>query len=140
MSHFYCFLIKRDNKLLIKGLSFNKIDWYLLPKNLREVNNHPELVKNFNVEKCLKQKRVGQRPKIKITKAVKEEYLNDSNAFIFKNKLLEKDNSLTEDSICNQIKKLDEIAKEVEDEVIDEGNLNFLSQNKRGKSINVLVK
>lgn len=102
MKEFFCFLFKRDDNLLIKGLSFDKLNWYVIPKDKRLVKFHPMLTKYFNVEKCMKQKSVNRHPAIRITKEIGALYI-DGDAFVFDGKQLEKDNHLLENSIYNQI-------------------------------------
>lgn len=103
MKEFYCFIIKRDNQILVKGLSKDKISWYLLPMDKRTTNFHPHLLKYFNEGKCLKQIRCRRNRTIRLTKETRSTYLNDDMECVFEGNLLEKDDNLQEDSIYQQL-------------------------------------
>lgn len=102
MCIFYCYLIKRNGELFIKGLSFDKINWFLFKHEHRSIDFHPELQKYFSVTECLKARKVNRTPHIRLTKAIKSIYFKD-NKFCFNKELLEQDNKLKEDSILNQL-------------------------------------
>lgn len=131
---FFCFLIKRDGDLLIKGVSFDKRAWFLFPKDKRHVSFHSELTKYFSVSKCLKQKRVNRHPGIRITNSIKSIYLNDNNQFVFEGKLLDQDDHLTENSIINEIKSLHQQDIDNKRKSPDEDQLN--STTKKSKIAN----
>lgn len=104
-------LIKRDGVLLIKGLSLDKKEWYLIPKEYRSVDYHPELAKYHGIKSALKQKKVNRASGVRVTKEINSIYLNEKQQFMFNIALLTKDNNLTNDSIVNQLKESEAIKR-----------------------------
>lgn len=97
-TEFFLCLIKRDNDLLIKGLSFDRKNWFKLPKDVRSIEFHPIIAKYKSIKACLKQSKIDRLPAIRITKEIRSTYLNEKEEFFFNNELLEYDNTITEDS------------------------------------------
>lgn len=99
-------LIKRDGQLLIKGFSYDRKKWYKLPKEYRPVNLHPIFANYKSIQKCMKQSKVDRLPSFRITKEIRANYINDNEEFVFKNKVLELDNNITEESLIQDQKSL----------------------------------
>lgn len=90
---FMC-LIKRNNQLLIKGFSYDRKKWFKLPKEYRPVDQHPLFASYKSVKKCIKQSKVHRLSAFRITKAIRANYLDQKERFVFKNKLLEEDSTV----------------------------------------------
>lgn len=97
-TEFHIFLFKRGEELLIKGLSFDKKNWFRMPKDVRNLVQHPLIYRYKAIKACYKQSKVERIPTIKITKDIKREYMTEDGKFMFQGKLLELDSSITEDT------------------------------------------
>lgn len=102
---FYIFLIKRNNELLIKGLSWDKTTWYKMPNNIRNLKDHPQIEKYKSVRECISQGKVKRMHPLTITAELKPVYLTDDGSFMFNGTLLELDNSITDETILNEKKR-----------------------------------
>lgn len=101
---FYAFITKREGDIIVKGMSFDKSTWYLIPNNKRSIDYHPLILKYFNYKKCVNQSKVHRTPTVRLTKEIRQTYLDDNDKFVFDGQRLEVDNNLKNDSIVNEIK------------------------------------
>lgn len=113
MSYIYAFIIKRDGEILIKGLSFDKTSWFLMPKELRPLRLHTELTKYIKERELLVCRKVGRSAQVRLTKAIKGTYCKN-NEFAIDGKMLPKDDNLKQDSIVNALIEVDRISSESE--------------------------
>lgn len=73
-NYIYACTIKRDNDILIKGLSFDKVNWYLMPRELRLLRKHDELLKYIKLEDLLQCNKVDRSSQVRLTKAIRQIY------------------------------------------------------------------
>lgn len=109
MSFIYAFTIKRLDQILIKGLSFDKRNWYLMPEALRPLRLHKELCKYINEEELIQCKKVGRSSKVRFTKAIQAIY-SKNGEFAIDGILLKKDDNLKDDSILNALAEEDKLS------------------------------
>lgn len=99
--HFLAHVKKEENRILVKGLSFDGLDWYLMTESHQEIQkHHPQILKYVSrIEKIVD----FRHPKVPITKAIRSTYLNEYNQFKFDNQILEKDDGSKDDSILTEL-------------------------------------
>lgn len=100
----YAYVIKRDSQVLVKGLSYDKKNWFLLPKDQRDIEIHPEICKYAGLKKLVTAKKVGRCINVRITKLVRSIYENNGK-LVWNGKLLERDDNLKENSILNLVQE-----------------------------------
>lgn len=130
-SHLFAYLVKREEDLLIKGLSFDKKNWFLMPKQFRSYKFHPQMSVYLQVKECLRQKKVGRAQKVRVTQTIKSLYINNNDQLQFNGVLLEKDNCLKQDSIMEDIKRDLEEAKKTSCDHEEDKQLNYHDMNRK---------
>jgi hypothetical protein len=101
--HFFAHIkMCSSKKVYIKGLSFDKLSWFLLPESTNQIDDHPKIKTYISKLQTLKPN--GTRTsKILITNTIKSIYLNDEMQFVFNGKLLELENNQLEESIVKEL-------------------------------------
>lgn len=84
---FYAYVENIGDQIVVRGLSWNKKNWFSIPDDQSNIRFHPEIQKRVITFEALKKNGKFRITRLQ-TKSVKKIYLNDFNHFIFNGQIL----------------------------------------------------